>query len=87
MIPKIVHYCWLSNDPVPEELQIYMKSWKEKLPDYEFINGIFQNLIRNHQFGWKKLLNIKNMHLHVIISEFMLYIIMEESTWIWIWKY
>lgn len=41
MIPKIVHYCWLSNDPVPEELQIYMKSWKEKLPDYEFIKWDF----------------------------------------------
>ena len=37
MIPKIIHYCWLSDDPVPETLQGYMKSWKEKLPDYEFI--------------------------------------------------
>lgn len=36
MIPKIIHYCWLSNDPIPEKLQEYMKSWKEKLPDYEF---------------------------------------------------
>ena len=37
MIPKIIHYCWLSDDPIPENLQNYMKSWKEKLPDYEFI--------------------------------------------------
>ena len=36
MIPKIIHYCWLSNDPVPEDLQGYMMSWKKKLPDYEF---------------------------------------------------
>ena len=36
MIPKIIHYCWLSNDPVPEDLQGYMKSWKKYLPDYEF---------------------------------------------------
>ena len=36
MIPKIIHYCWLSNDPIPEKLQEYMQSWKEKLPDYEF---------------------------------------------------
>lgn len=41
MIPKIIHYCWLSSDPVPEDLQIYMKSWKEKLPDYEFIKWDF----------------------------------------------
>lgn len=36
MIPKIIHYCWLSNDPVPEDLQRYMSSWIEILPDYEF---------------------------------------------------
>ena len=36
-IPKIIHYCWLSNDPIPEKLQQYMKSWREKLPDYEFV--------------------------------------------------
>lgn len=36
MIPKIIHYCWLSNDPVPEDLQGYMASWKKFLPDYEF---------------------------------------------------
>lgn len=37
MIPKIIHYCWLSNDPIPESLQTYMKSWKQHLPDYEFM--------------------------------------------------
>ena len=36
MIPKTIHYCWLSNDPVPENLQRYMASWKKYLPDYEF---------------------------------------------------
>ena len=37
MIPKIIHYCWLSNDPIPSSLQEYMKSWKKFLPDYEFM--------------------------------------------------
>lgn len=37
MIPKIIHYCWLSGDPVPQNLQDYMATWKAKLPDYEFI--------------------------------------------------
>ena len=37
MIPKIIHYCWLSKDPIPESLQTYMESWKKLLPDYEFI--------------------------------------------------
>lgn len=36
-IPKIVHYCWLSGDPYPELVQRCMQSWKEKLPDYEFM--------------------------------------------------
>lgn len=36
MIPKIIHYCWLSNDPIPEFLKKCMASWKEKLPDYQF---------------------------------------------------
>lgn len=37
MIPKIVHYCWLSGEPVPNNLLKYMKSWEEKLSDWEFI--------------------------------------------------
>lgn len=37
MIPKIIHYCWLSGDPIPEKLQYCMSSWKKYLPDYEFI--------------------------------------------------
>ena len=37
MIPKIIHYCWLSGDPIPENLQKCMNSWKKFLPDYEFI--------------------------------------------------
>lgn len=37
MIPKIIHYCWLSGDSVPDKLQACMNSWKEKIPDYEFM--------------------------------------------------
>lgn len=41
MIPKIIHYCWLSDDPVPQELQNYMQSWKKKIPEYKFIKWDF----------------------------------------------
>lgn len=37
MIPKIIHYCWLSGDPIPSNLQKCMNTWEKYLPDYEFI--------------------------------------------------
>jgi len=37
MIPKIIHYCWLSGDEFPEIIKSCIDSWKVKLPDYEFI--------------------------------------------------
>lgn len=41
MIPKIIHYCWLSKEPVPDKLKKYMDTWKEILPDYEFVKWDF----------------------------------------------
>ena len=39
MIPKIIHYCWISGeDNMPEDIKACISSWKEHLPDYEFIN-------------------------------------------------
>ena len=35
MIPKIIHYCWLSNDPQPEVIQQCIASWRKHLPDYQ----------------------------------------------------
>jgi len=37
MIPKIIHYCWLSGDPFPELIDNCIKTWKKLLPDYEFM--------------------------------------------------
>ena len=37
MIPKVIHYCWLSDDPMPEESIRYIESWKKILTDYEFV--------------------------------------------------
>lgn len=36
MIPKIIHYCWLSGDEFPSDLKKCMATWKKILPDYEF---------------------------------------------------
>ena len=37
MIPKIIHYCWLSDDPMPKESIDYINCWRSILPDYKFI--------------------------------------------------
>ncbi len=37
MIPKIIHFCWLSGDKYPPLIERCIASWKEKLSDYEFI--------------------------------------------------
>ena len=34
MIPKVIHYCWLSKDPLPTEAQECIKSWKKNMPDW-----------------------------------------------------
>ena len=37
MIPKVIHYCWLSGDPFPPKIQFCIESCKKYLPDYEVI--------------------------------------------------
>jgi hypothetical protein len=37
MIPKTIHYCWLSGDPIPAKLRRCMDSWSERLPGFEFM--------------------------------------------------
>lgn len=37
MIPKIIHYCWLSNDEYPELVNRCVDSWKRILPEYEIM--------------------------------------------------
>jgi len=37
MIPKKIHYCWLSNDKMSKITKKCMDTWRNVLPDYEFI--------------------------------------------------
>ena len=37
MIPKIIHYCWLSGREFSPDAKNNIVSWKNELPDYEFI--------------------------------------------------
>ncbi|MDR2425278.1 MAG: polysaccharide biosynthesis protein [Prevotellaceae bacterium] len=36
-IPKKIHWCWLSGDPLPKHLQKCVDSWQRIMPDYEII--------------------------------------------------
>ncbi|MBQ4494028.1 MAG: glycosyl transferase [Elusimicrobiaceae bacterium] len=35
MIPKIIHYCWIGNKPLPALAKKCIKSWQRVMPDYE----------------------------------------------------
>lgn len=37
MIPKVIHYCWLSGDHFPKKIQHCINSWRKVLPDYELV--------------------------------------------------
>lgn len=37
MIPKIIHYCWLSGEEYPQDVKNNIASWKALLPDYTFM--------------------------------------------------
>lgn len=36
-IPKIIHYCWFGYKQKPENIKRCIDSWKQLLPDYQFI--------------------------------------------------
>ena len=35
MIPKVIHYCWFGNNPLPEKYLSYIETWRKFCPDYE----------------------------------------------------
>lgn len=37
MIPKVIHYCWFGNGPIPEKDKKCIESWKKYCPDYKII--------------------------------------------------
>ena len=37
MIPKIIHYCWFSEEKYPPKIKECIKSWKKHLKDYELV--------------------------------------------------
>jgi hypothetical protein len=42
MIPKILHYCWIS-EYITENISKYIQSWKHFMPDYQIIKWDLSN--------------------------------------------
>ena len=36
-IPKIIHYCWFGGKELPDSVKKYIKTWREKCPDYQIV--------------------------------------------------
>lgn len=47
MIPKIIHYCWLSDDPMPKDIRRYIRTWEKHLKGYEIIKWDFNRFPKN----------------------------------------
>ncbi|WP_233582293.1 glycosyltransferase family 32 protein [Prevotella sp. OH937_COT-195] len=58
MIPKIIHYCWLSKDQIPDNMKKWMESWK-KLRGYEFILWNFDRFDENSSVWVKQAFDAK----------------------------
>ena len=37
LIPKTIHYCWFSGNPIPDTLKRCMGTWEKFCPDYEIV--------------------------------------------------
>ena len=87
MIPKIVHYCWLSGDPVPDNLSKCMESWKRMLPDYEFMLWDKSRFDINSVAWVKEAYEIRSMLSRPTTSDYMPSIITAVSIWIWMSRF
>ena len=36
-IPKIIHYCWFGKKQKPADVEYYISTWRNALPDYQII--------------------------------------------------
>lgn len=60
LIPKKIHYCWLSGDEYPILIKKCIESWQKHLPDYEIVLwdtskiDVSMNYWLNESFNTKK---------------------------------
>ena len=54
MIPKIIHYCWFGEKPLPELALKCIESWKKYCPDYQIIQWNERNYCLNEKNEYVK---------------------------------
>lgn len=42
MIPQLIHYCWLSENPMPESIKKCIDSWHTVLPEYKIVHWNYE---------------------------------------------
>lgn len=50
MIPKVIHYCWFGGKRKPRLVRDCIKSWRNKLPDFDIIEWNEKNTDLSHPF-------------------------------------
>jgi mannosyltransferase OCH1-like enzyme len=64
MIPKIIHYCWFGNNPMPQHLIAYMATWKQQMPEWDIRAWDETTLVlQTHLFMYYRLMKQKSMLL------------------------
>lgn len=48
MIPKIIHYCWFGGKSKPQSVINFLNSWKDILPNYQFMEWNESNFDINY---------------------------------------
>lgn len=81
MIPKKIHYCWLSNDPFPKKTREYMDTWQKTHPDYEIKRWSTKNFDVNSVPYVKEHMKPGNGLSLLIISVCMPFIPRAASIW------
>jgi len=71
MIPKIIHYCWISeskNYSLPESVKDCINTWKKFLPDYEIREWNINNIDINENTYMREAYNAKK---YAFVSDYI----------------
>lgn len=73
MVPKIIHFCWLSGEEYPELVQKCILSWKKVMPDFRIICWTTGNFDINSNNFVKEAVECRKWAYNLIISDYMRY--------------